>query len=73
MRKQLKSANRDRLVVLSDDQLDHVSGGWGPGFGVLTAQRLTQNVTLNFTRVFPLSGVTVGQGQDTAFTAIPPS
>jgi hypothetical protein len=67
-----KSANRDCLVTLSDDQLDLVSGGWAPGFGVLTATevggRPSESVTLNFTRVFPPSGVTVGQGQATAAT-----
>jgi hypothetical protein len=69
MRKHLKSANRDRLVTLSDDQLDHVSGGWGPGFGVLTAARETGAPSVLEIVVTVKSGVTVGAGQYTAATA----
>jgi hypothetical protein len=69
MRKHLKNANRDRLVTLSDDQLDLVSGGWGPGFGVLTAMTHTSSPPAVYNIVTNKAGITVGVGFDTAASA----
>jgi hypothetical protein len=59
----------EKLRELTLAECEEVSGGWGPGFGVLTAARETSAPSVSEIVVTKPSGVTVGAGQYTAATA----